>query len=121
MFARRVFFFAPFYGLIALLPLYLAEWAYEVTGRPPFSNPELLYGFVGAAGVMQLVYFVIARDPVRFRPIMPLGMLSKISFFVPCVILYLQGRLDLTTTLLACVDGVLAVLFYMAWKRTPAS
>ena len=76
--ARRVFAIAGIYGLIVLLPLYFAEPL--LAARAPVNHPEYFYGFIGAASVFQLVYLTIARDPVRFRPLMPLAVLAKLNF-----------------------------------------
>jgi hypothetical protein len=77
--ARRIFTISAIYGLIILLPLYFAEPMMAKAGGP-VSHPELLYGFVGAAACFQLVYWTIGRDPLRFRPLMPIAMLAKWSF-----------------------------------------
>jgi hypothetical protein len=81
--ARLIFGIAGLYGLIVLLPLFFAApWLVPAPNRP-----EDYYGFLGAAAVMQLVYLTIARDPVRFRPLMPVGMLAKAVFFITILIL----------------------------------
>ncbi|HMG47244.1 MAG TPA: hypothetical protein VK614_07270 [Allosphingosinicella sp.] len=86
--AARIFGIAGVYGLIVLLPLFFVEpWL-----APPPSRPEDYYGFLGSATAFQLVYLTIARDPVRFRPLMPVAVLAKLSFFVPMAILWAQGR-----------------------------
>jgi len=112
--ARLVFGVAGVYGLIVLLPLFFAEpWL-----APAPSRPEDYYGFLGAAAVMQLLYLAIARDPVRYRPLMPLGMLSKFSFFATIAILWAQGRTAAPALAFATVDLLLGFAFGYAWKRT---
>jgi len=114
--ARVIFGIAALWGLIVLPPLFfMAPWL-----DPPPNRPEDYYGFLGAATVMQLVYLTIARDPVRFRPIMPLGALSKAAFFTTVLILWLQGRTAGAAMALAAVDGALGLAFLYAWRRTPA-
>lgn len=112
--ARLIFGLAGIYGLIVLLPLYLAEPRLV----PAPSRPEDYYGFLGAASVMQLVYLAIARDPARLRPVMPFGVLSKLSFFVPVAILWGQGRTPAATFAFAGVDALLAAAFLCAWVAT---
>ena len=114
--ARLIFGAAGIYGLIVLLPLFFAApWL-----DPPPNRPEDYYAFLGAALVMQLIYFSIARDPVRFRPLMPLGALSKAVFFATILILWLQGRTADAAMALAAIDGALGLAFLYAWRRTPA-
>src|ERR1044071_7727466 len=69
-FARRVFLIAGIYGLIVLLPMYLLE---EKTGRdfpPPITHPEFYYGFIGVAVDWQVLFLILSRNPIRYRPMM---------------------------------------------------
>jgi hypothetical protein len=112
--ARRIFAVAGIYGLIVLLPLFFAEpW---LVPRP--NRPEDYYGFLGAATAMQLFYLAIARDPVRLRPLMPLAVLAKLSFFIPVLILWLLGRAAGVTLGFASVDALIGVAFACAWLAT---
>jgi hypothetical protein len=103
--------------LIAILPKYLLE---ERIGRdypPPITPPEYFYGFIGIVVVWQLAFLVIARDPVRFRPLMPVTVLEKLAFAIPVAILYAQGRVSTTTLAFAGIDLVLGALFLASWRR----
>lgn len=114
--ARLIFGLAGLYGLIVLLPLvFAAPWLVPAPNRP-----EDYYGFLGAAAVMQLVYLTIARDPVRFRPLMPIGVLAKSVFLATILTLWLQGRAAGPAIALAAVDMTLGLAFAWAWRRTPA-
>ena len=116
--ARRVFAIAGIYGLIVLLPLYFAEpW---LAARAPVNHPEYFYGFIGAASVFQLVYLTIARDPVRFRPLMPLAVLAKLNFFVAVAILVALGRTPFWSLALVSVDLLLGLAFAFVWLRLAA-
>ncbi|MEO5867731.1 MAG: hypothetical protein ABIS14_00095 [Sphingomonas sp.] len=115
--ARRIFTFAAIYGAIVLLPVYFSEPMLARAGRAE-THPEFLYGFVGAALAFQLVYAVIGRDPERFRPLMPVAVIAKLTFFVPCAILFGQARLGAATFGFACGDLLLAILFAAAWRIT---
>jgi hypothetical protein len=68
--------------------------------------------------VLQLLYLTIARDPVRFRPIMPLGVLSKASFFATILLLWLGGRSAGPSMVFATIDLALGIAFAFAWLRT---
>lgn len=117
-FARLVFLIAGVYGLIVLLPMYLLE---EKTGRdfpPPITHPEYYYGFVGLAVVFQLVFLILSRDPIRYRPMMIPSILEKAAFGIPAVILYLQQRISTFTLAAGLVDSVLGVLFLLAYLKT---
>jgi hypothetical protein len=118
--ARLTFCLAGIYGLIVLLPFYFFEPMVTRAAPQGLSHPEYYYGFLGAATVMQLVYLGIARDPVRFRPLMPLCALAKLAFFVPVLILWIQGRAAAATLEVASIDLLLAAAFVHAWRVTPA-
>lgn len=115
--ARRIFAGAAVYGIIVLLPMYFAEPMMTKAGRP-VTHPELLYGFVGAALAFQLVYWTIGRDPLRFRPLMPIAVIAKWSFGIPVAILFAAGRVDAMTFTLSSIDLAISILFLVAWRIT---
>src|ERR1700761_157990 len=117
-FSRIVFGAAAIYGLIVLLPLYFLETSIGSNSPPPITHPEYFYGFVGTTSTMQLVYLAIAIDPRRFRPLMPVATLAKLSFFVPNLILYALGRIPAATLAFSLVDLALGALFLVAFFRT---
>jgi len=117
-FSRLVFRIAAIYGIVVLLPQYFLE---ERLGRdfpPPITHPEHFYGFVGVALAWQILFLVIAHDPVRFRPAMLVAVLEKLAFGLACAVLYLQGRLALATLGAGMIDLVLAGLFVASYLTT---
>lgn len=119
MFARRTFAFAGVYGLIALLPQYLLESRIARDLPPPITHPEYFYGFIGVGIAWQVAFLIIARDPVRFRPMMLPAVLEKFSFALAAAVLYAQGRLPTPVLPFAAIDAALGVLFLAAYARTP--
>jgi hypothetical protein len=117
-FARRVYSIAGIYGLIVMLPQYFLEEKIGRDNPPPITHPEYFCGFVGVVIVWQLAFLMIARDPVRFRPLMPITVLEKLAFAVPVILLYLAGRVAASVVFFGGIDLVLGVLFVMAYKRT---
>lgn len=120
IFARRVFFVAGLYGVLALLPDYFLEARIGRETPPPITHPEFYYGFVGTALAWQVLFFVIARDPVRYRPAMLPAMLEKLAFAVPVLALYAQQRAAARMLPFVAIDLVLCALFLWAWRRTPS-
>ena len=114
-FPRRVFLLAGIYGIIALLPQYFLEERIGVEMPPPITHPEHFYGFVGVALAWQLAFLLIARDPVRFRPLMPVAVLEKLTFGVAAVVLYTQGRVAGSVLSFGLIDLLLAALFGAAF------
>jgi len=121
IFARRVFLAAAIYGVLVLLPQYFLEARIGRDFPPPVTHPEHFYGFVGVALAWQVLFVVVARDPVRYRPVMPVAVLEKLAFGVAAVVLFSQGRLHAAVLGAGLVDLVLAALFVAAFRLTPAS
>jgi hypothetical protein len=118
-FAKRVFFVAGVYGVLAILPQYFLEGR---TGRdfpPPISHPEFYYGFIGVALAWQFLFFIISRDPVRYRAAMGPAIFEKLSFGIAAIALYAQGRLAVLMLAAAGIDITFAILFFLAYRATP--
>ncbi|MCA9235552.1 MAG: hypothetical protein KDA44_08765 [Planctomycetales bacterium] len=114
----RLFHYAGIYGLIVLLPQYFLEGRLGREFPPPTNHPEHFYGFVGVAAAWQVAFLIIARDPVRYRPMMLAGSLEKFGFGIPAVVLFLQGRLAGGVLPFALVDLVMGTAFVAAWRAT---
>ena len=111
---------AAVYGLLVLLPQYFLEGRYGRHFPPPVGHPEHYYGFVGLAVVWQVAFLLIARDPVRYRPMMIVAVLEKLSFGLAVPVLYLAGRVAPLVLAPAFIDLLLGVLFAAAYLKTPA-
>jgi hypothetical protein len=120
-FARWVFGLGGALGLLVLLPLFFLEAPLAERFPPALTHPEHYYAFIGVATAWQLVYLVIAGDPVRYRAIMPIGALGKLSFVVSAHALWLQGRAPFAVAATTWLDLVLAVLFLIAYARIPTA
>ena len=117
-FAKIVFWMAAIWGIVVITPLY---FLYLTIGRqdpPPITHPGFYYGFVGCALAWQFAFIVIARDPVRFRAMIIPSVLEKFSFAAAQTVLYFQHRLHPSDLLLGGIDGLLGVLFLLAFVRT---
>ena len=110
VFARRLFRWAAVYGVIVLAPLYLLP--------APTERTEAYFGFIGGALAFQGVYWIIGGDPLRYRPLMPVGAVAKLSFAIPALTLFALGRLDALTAIPVSVDVLLAAGFVVAWVKT---
>ena len=117
-FARWVFGIAGAYGLIVLLPQYFMEGMISAQNPPAITHPEYFYGFVGLAVAWQVVFLVIARDPVRYRLLMLPSILEKLAFAVPGLVLFLQHRIATQVFAFSMVDLVLGVLFVAGFVVT---
>jgi|SRR5882762_2049580 len=117
-FAKVVFRIAGIWGLLVITPLY---FMFDLIGRqdpPPITHPGFFYGFVGLALAWQVAFLFIARDPVRYRPLMIPSMIEKFSYSAAIVILVLQARMHCSDLVFAGTDLVLCALFVMAYVKT---
>jgi hypothetical protein len=121
IFAKRVFLAAAVYGLIVLLPQYFLEAQLGRDFPPVITHPEYYYGFIGVAVAWQIVFLIISRDPIRYRPIMLAAIVEKAVFGLPAIALYLDDRLSGQMLGAGLLDLVLGVLFIMAYRRTAAA
>jgi hypothetical protein len=118
-FASRVFWIAALYGFVAILPQFFLE---EKTGRdfpPAITHPEFFYAFLGVAFAWQIAFVLIARDPIRFRPMMIPSALEKIAFGVTGVSLYMTGRAGWMPLAAGIIDLVFSSFFFIAYGKTP--
>jgi hypothetical protein len=119
-FAKIVFWVAGIWGALVLAPLY---FMFDLIGRqdpPAITHPGFFYGFVGAGLVWQMVFFVIATDPARYRPLMIPSVLEKVSYVMPVIILVLQRRMHASDLVFVGSDSLLGVLFVVAYLKTRA-
>jgi hypothetical protein len=117
-FAKVVFWIAAIWGVLVLTPLY---FIFDTIGRqdpPPITHPAFYYGFVSIGLAFQLVFVVIASDPVRFRAMMIPSVLEKFGYGATLLVLFLQNRLHPQDLALGCVDVLFGILFLVAFFKT---
>lgn len=116
-FAPRVFFGAAVYGVLMLLPQYFLREAMDKLFQPPINHLEHFYGFVGVALAWQLAFLVIAREPLRLRPVMIADASEKLLFSGSSLVLIGLGQLPAILAILALVDLAMGVLFTVSYGR----
>jgi hypothetical protein len=119
-FAKVVFWIAGIWGVLVLTPLL---FMFNLIGRqdpPAITHPGFYYGFVSVGLAWQIVFFFIARDPVRFRPMMIPSVLEKFGYGASLLVLYMQQRIHPSDLVFSGVDVLLGVLFLLAFLRTSA-
>lgn len=119
-FTKRLFQIAGIYGFVTLVPQYFMETKTGHDFPPAITHPEFFYGFIGVALAWQVMFFIIARDPQRYRLAMLPGAMEKICFGGAAIALYLQGRLAVLMFAAGILDLVFAALFLLAFRKTPA-
>ncbi len=116
-FARIVFLVAGIYGLIVTLALFFLETRTGIDVPPPVTHPEFYYGFAGVTAAWQVLFIMISRDPLRYRPLMPVCVLEKGAMVVVLLILLPQGRFPANWYPGATIDILLGILFLVSYLR----
>jgi hypothetical protein len=115
---KRLFLVAALFNWLVALGLLLDAsllfGLFHVTPAPVASL--FLYWFAGLVAVFGLGYFWVSRDPARNRPIVLLGIVGKLSVLLIGVAAVALGAISWQILLLVSVDGVFAVLFWLALK-----
>jgi hypothetical protein len=119
-FARILYMVAGIYGLLVLLPQYFLEGKNGRDYPPPINHPEYYYGFIGVAAAWQVLFLILARDPLRYRAMMIPSILEKAGFGIAAVTLFLMNRLAPFMLLAGIIDLILCLLFAVAYVKTGA-
>jgi hypothetical protein len=118
-FAKIVFWAAFIWGVLVLTPLFFMFDAIGRNDPPPITHPGFYYGFATVGLAFQLVFVVIAKNPVRFRPMMLPSVFEKVSYATAGVVLYMQRRMHATDLLFVGADLFFGLLFLIAYFKTP--
>jgi hypothetical protein len=119
-FAKILFYIAGIWGILVITPLFFIFDQVGIKDPPPVTHPLFYYGFAGVALAWQFVFLAIGSNPIRFRPLMLVGILEKLGYFVPALVLYSQRRVHIADVYISCGDALLAMLFLLAYLKTPA-
>lgn len=119
-FAKVVFSIAGIYGVLVIAPQYFLEAKTGIDYPPAITHPEFYYGFVGVTLAWQVLFLILARDPLRYRLMMIPAVLEKFTFGIAVVALYLQNRVPSLLVGFAGIDLILGVLFIAAFMKTAA-
>ncbi|MFC5698396.1 hypothetical protein ACFPU0_22950 [Pseudomonas sp. GCM10022186] len=117
---RWLFLSAAWFNLLAGLPLLVAMRSVAgVMGLEITPTSTLFIQIsMGVVLVFALAYWMIARDPLRYRPYIPLGIVLKLLVVLVIHGHWLAGNLDWPLAALAIGDIVYALLFWRYYQRT---
>jgi hypothetical protein len=116
--ARWIFWGAGVYGLAVVLPQYFLLEKIGHDSPPPVTHVEYFYGFVGVAAAWQVAFLIIGYDPCRFRPLMLVGALEKLSFGIPVAVLFSRQQVAGDVFVFGMIDVLMAAAFVVAWWIT---
>ena len=113
-FARWVFLIAGLYGVIILAPMLLLERQMA----PGAVHPVFFYAWVSTGLAWQILFIVLSMNPIRYRPMMLVCVLQKMTALIAIPWLYGLGRVGGIWLGAAASDLVFAVLFLSAYRAT---
>jgi urea transporter len=119
--AKIVFWIAAIWGFLMITPLF---FIFDMIGKndpPPITHPGFYYGFGTVTLAWQVAFVMIARDPIRLRPMMIPSMLEKLLYVIAAVVLFMQARLKAPDMIFVAADAILGVLFVIAYVKTKAT
>ena len=116
-FARWVLMIAGIIGVLEVFPLYFLEGTIGRTQPPPITHPGFYYGFVGVTLAWQIAFLIMARDPLRYVPLMPMACLEKLLYSLAIFVLYFEGRAPASNLGTAILDLFWLVMFVIVWIR----
>jgi hypothetical protein len=116
-FAKRVFTVAGIYGLVVLVPMYFLAGTLGEQDPPAITHLEYFYGFLGVAVAWQVLFLLIAREPLRLRPAILPAVLEKLGYGVAVWILLALGKVTAGPVITGSIDLVFAVLFATAYVK----
>lgn len=117
-FARWVFIASGVYGLIVILPMYFSEYQIGQSFPPPITHPEYFYGFIGVTLAWQILFLLIAVNPLRYRLMMIPAIIEKFAYGSAIIILFVQERIAVMLLSAGIIDSVLGLLFVIAFFKT---
>ena len=115
---KYIFIVAGVYGLIVLLPMYFSESRFNVDFPPAITHPEYFYGFIGFGIAWQILFLLIAINPMRYKLMMIPGKIEKFSYSIAVIILFSQQRIPIMIFSSAIIDLLFGVLFIYAFFKT---
>ena len=118
-FARYSFAAAGTIGILVLLPMYFLLEKTGADNPPPVTHPEFYYGFIGVALAFQIVFLIIATDPVKYRLLMIPSIIEKLGFVLPMAYLVVNGRVSGSIIGGAVLDLFWTILFILSYFKTP--
>ncbi len=120
---RVLFISAAWFNFLAGVPMLIATVPVAGLMGLPLNTTAMLFmqitaGIVVAFGV---AYWMIARDPVRYRPYIPLGLILKLFLATLFWGYWLAGQIPVFLPALAAGDYVFAWFFWRYLRAHPVA
>jgi hypothetical protein len=117
---KLTFLTAALYGTVLMISMLIHPP--QMLGRAPWQQPEIYYGFATMGLAWQVVFFLIAADPFRYRTLMLVSAIyDKFAFVIVLVVLLIKHRARPHWIPPAILESVFALAFFLAYLSTPTA
>lgn len=117
-FSRWVFIIAGVYGIIVVAPLYFSEYQIGLDYPPAITHPEYYYGFLGVVFAFQILFLIIAINPIKYRMIIIAAVIEKFSYAMAVFFLFYQQRIHTMLLSSGIIDFILGILFIISFFKS---
>lgn len=117
-FARLAYLIAGLWGVIVIPLGYVGYLAGADPMLSAITRPEMVHGFFLVCLPWQLLFLLIARDPLRYIAVMPITVIEKLPFAAVALTLFARGQANGMMGFFGAVDGTLGVLFCLSYWLT---
>ncbi len=116
-FVRWIFIIAGVYGMIVIAPLYFSEAQINIDFPPAITHPEYFYGFLGVVISWQVLFFILAINPLRYKLMIISAIIEKFSYGIAVIVLFSQHRIHTMILSSGIVDLIFGILFIVAFFK----
>lgn len=122
--ARWLFGTAAIYNISGALSfLFLRPWIEPLLHLDPVqgTNVPTLYLACGFIILFGYAYILLANDPIRYRPYIPLAILGKLMAIVSFIIPWIGGQISWMLMTSIAGDPIYVILFLLFLRGLPAA
>jgi hypothetical protein len=108
---------AVYDGLLGLVGLFGTEWFFQTVGVTLPNHPGYVQFPAALLVVFALMFIAVARNPAKYRELIPYGMLLKVSYSGVVIYHWLTAGLPWVWKPFAVADVAFLLLFAWAYVR----
>lgn len=115
---KTIFLTSGIYGLIIMLAMLLSEKQFSHENPPQLTHLEFYYGFIGVCIAFQILFILIAKNPLKYKLMMVPAILEKFSFGLVVIVMHYQKNIPNTVFVFGLIDLIFLCLFIYAFIKT---
>lgn len=116
-FARLTFLVAGIYGVLVIVPGFFGEQMAGKQFPPTVNHPEYYYGFFSVALAWQIAFLIMAGNPLKLRPLIPVATIEKLVYAIVIAVLFALGRIPPLMAAFGSIDFLFGIFFAAAYLK----